>query len=71
MNLIKDKIVKILESAGVSGAELVLPPKPEMGDFALPCFALGKETKKNPAEAAVEIKNKLLALNFSPPMRGS
>lgn len=72
-NLIKNKIIKLLEEAGVSTAELVLPPKPEMGDLALPCFALAKETmpdgrqvKKNPAEAAIEIKNKLLAFNATP-----
>lgn len=66
INLIKNKIIKLLEVAGVPTAELVLPPKPEMGDLALPCFALAKEMKKNPAEAANEIKNKLLAFNAAP-----
>lgn len=66
LNLIKNKITKLLEEAGVPVAELVLPPKPEMGDFALPCFALAKVMQKSPVEAATEIKNKLLAFNASP-----
>lgn len=63
---IKIEIKKLLKEAGVSSeVDLVIPPKKEMGDLALPCFELSKEMKKNPAEVANEIKNKLVALGAS------
>jgi len=35
------------------------PPNPEMGDLSLPCFDLAKKEKKNPAEVAEDLKNKI------------
>jgi arginyl-tRNA synthetase len=46
-------------AGGVSAAEmeklLEVPPKPEMGDFALPCFTLAKRLRKNPAQIAQDL----------------
>ena len=36
-----------------------IPPNPEMGDYAYPCFNLSKEMKKNPNEIAKEIGEKI------------
>ena len=30
-----------------------IPPEEKMGDYALPCFALAKKMRKNPAMIAV------------------
>mgnify|MGYP001579861731 CR=1 FL=1 len=38
---------------------LVLPPKPEMGDFSFPCFTLAKGMGRNPAEIATELAAKI------------
>lgn len=35
------------------------PPKPELGDYAFPCFRLAKSLKKNPQQIAQELKAKL------------
>lgn len=37
-----------------------IPPKKELGDYALPCFTLAKKTNKNPNVIANEIKDKLI-----------
>jgi len=39
--------------------ELEVPPNPEMGDYAFPCFSLSKEWKKSPPDIANEIKERL------------
>ncbi len=44
---------------GEADAQLTAPPKPEMGDFAFPCFALAKQLKKAPPAIAVELTAKL------------
>ena len=36
-----------------------IPPAPEMGDYAFPCFSLAKIYKKNPNQIALELKDKL------------
>ena len=33
-----------------------IPPKPEMGDYAFPCFQLSKVMRKAPNMIAVELK---------------
>jgi len=43
---------KIQEILGLENLMFSTPPKPEMGDIALPCFELSKEKKQNPAEFA-------------------
>lgn len=57
---IKKEILGLLE--GVVGKEVELledqlgrPPKPEMGDFCFPCFALAGVMKKSPAAVADDI----------------
>jgi len=41
-----------------------VPPNPEMGDYAYPCFTLSKELKKNPNEIAKEIGEKIKSGNL-------
>ncbi len=36
-----------------------VPPNPELGDFAFPCFKLAKELRKAPPVIAAELKDKL------------
>lgn len=36
-----------------------VPPSPELGDYAFPCFSLAREMKKNPAEIANELSKKI------------
>lgn len=38
---------------------LEIPPKPELGDYAFPCFILAKELKKSPVEIAADITKKI------------
>ena len=60
MNTIHDQVKEILVEAGISGEiELASPPQPEMGDLAFGCFALAKEEKKNPAEVAAALADKI------------
>ncbi len=57
-------ITKLLKKAGVKGQIMLsTPPKPEMGDFAFPCFNLAKEAKINPAEAAKELAAQIAPAN--------
>jgi arginyl-tRNA synthetase len=51
---------KLTEFSGatVSPEDLVLPPKPEMGDLAFGCFKVAKAMGVNPAEAAKTIAEK-------------
>jgi arginyl-tRNA synthetase len=43
------------------GAQLTRPPKPEMGDYAFPCFNFAKRNKQAPAVAAAQLAEKLEA----------
>jgi arginyl-tRNA synthetase len=36
-----------------------IPPRPEMGDYAFPCFQLSKALRKAPVMIAEELKNKI------------
>ena len=49
----KEEIEKLVEN----------PPKPEMGDFAFPCFQLAKKMRKAPNMIASEVKEALGAIN--------
>ncbi|MEG1893803.1 MAG: arginine--tRNA ligase [Clostridia bacterium] len=48
---------------GIPAAELVdyieIPPNPEMGDYAFPCFRLAKSLKKAPAAIAAQLKDEV------------
>ena len=41
-----------------------IPPKPELGDFSFPCFALAKIMKKAPNTISSELKEKIVDENF-------
>lgn len=43
---------------------LEIPPKPEMGDFAFPCFRLAKVFRKAPQMIAEELKGKMELADF-------
>ncbi|MBI3034737.1 arginine--tRNA ligase, partial [Candidatus Woesearchaeota archaeon] len=59
MDGFKDAIISFLKKeANLENIELEVPPNPEMGDYAFPCFALAKEWKKAPNEIAQELKIK-------------
>jgi len=60
MDDIKDKIISILKKeTKLKEIQLESPPKPEMGDYAFPCFMLSKEWKKSPKDIAEEINEKI------------
>ena len=74
MDFRKD-IVGALTKAGVEekfAEELLeVPPQREMGDYAMPCFRLAKELKKNPAEIAKGLAEKIGARkNFRAEAKG-
>ncbi len=48
-----EEVVKVIE----------VPPQPEFGDFAFPCYGLAKVLKKNPAQVAAEIASSIAAGN--------
>lgn len=60
----KDKIVAVLKKI-ISMNEreiensLEIPPNPELGDYAFPCFILAKKIKKNPIEIAQGLSKKI------------
>ena len=57
----KQEVVKLLEKATKrKDLDLSIPPNSEMGDYAFPCFKLGK----NPKEAAEKLKKKLKLPKF-------
>jgi len=49
LKLKKEEIINFLE----------IPPSPELGDYAFPCFLLAKKYKKNPNQIAQELANKI------------
>ena len=50
----KDQIEKLIE----------IPPKPELGDYAFPCFQLAKEMRKAPQMIAQELSEKIGEQDF-------
>lgn len=52
------EIKKILQQF-VKNPILEVPPKQELGDYALPCFTLAKELKQNPFNIAKDIASKI------------
>ncbi|HLC97094.1 MAG TPA: arginine--tRNA ligase [Candidatus Nanoarchaeia archaeon] len=56
----KKEITKILEKeTKQKDIVLEIPPNPELGDFAFPCFSLAKVYKKSPIEIAQELAKKI------------
>ncbi len=60
MDEIRQQIEELLKKA-TKLPEIILevPPKPEMGDFAFPCFPLAKAFKKAPPEIAFDLNEKI------------
>lgn len=48
--------VSAITGVKISAHAVERPTKPEMGDLAIPCFSIAKETGKNPVEIAKEIE---------------
>ncbi|HWQ99879.1 MAG TPA: arginine--tRNA ligase [Candidatus Methylomirabilis sp.] len=58
---VKSHVAQRLTSASgvsVSPDDLVIPPRPELGDVAFGCFKLAKTLGKNPVEVAKEVVSK-------------
>ena len=60
----KKKVAELIKSQVDMDLETIeklieIPPKPEMGDFAFPCFQLAKAFRKAPNMIAEELKDKL------------
>ncbi|MBR6222737.1 MAG: arginine--tRNA ligase [Lachnospiraceae bacterium] len=66
----KQQIIDLLDKniEGMTAAEieplLEVPPKPDMGDFAFPCFRLAKTMKKAPQMIAQDIKEAIGEVDF-------
>ncbi|MBN2111898.1 arginine--tRNA ligase [Candidatus Woesearchaeota archaeon] len=62
MDKFRQKVLDALkkEMKGVKvEISLGVPPNPEMGDYAFPCFVLSKEFKKSPNQIAEELAKKI------------
>ncbi|MBS3131237.1 arginine--tRNA ligase [Candidatus Woesearchaeota archaeon] len=56
----REDIIELLKKeTNLDDIPLEKPPKPELGDYAFPCFSLSKQLKKSPAEIAKELSAKL------------
>lgn len=58
------EILKILKKETKQDLKLEIPPNPELGDYALPCFQLSKIYKKPPHEIANYLELKLKPSGF-------
>ena len=59
MDKFKEEITKAIKKEVKEDVELEVPPKPELGDYAFPCFSLAKVYKKNPNEIASDLAAKI------------
>ncbi len=57
------KIVEGIETADIL-ASIEIPPRPEMGDYAFPCFRLAKVMRKAPNMIAADIKDQIGDVDF-------
>lgn len=53
--IIEKELKKIIDEE----TSLEIPPNPEMGDYAFPCFTLSKKLKKSPIDIAKELEKKI------------
>lgn len=66
----KNKIVELIAQniEGMTNDEIAsfieIPPRPEMGDFAFPCFRLAKTMRKAPNMIAADIKDAIGEVDF-------
>ncbi|MEK6875775.1 MAG: arginine--tRNA ligase, partial [Nanoarchaeota archaeon] len=65
MDQFREEIIKAIKKE-VKDAEITLevPPNPELGDYAFPCFSLAKIYKKNPADIAKDLALKIKKSKF-------
>ena len=64
MDKFKEAIADFLrKETKIERREVEVPPNPEMGDYAFPCFVLAKEWKKSPNEIAQELSGKFKPSN--------
>ncbi|MBU3896302.1 arginine--tRNA ligase, partial [Patescibacteria group bacterium] len=59
MDIFKEHIINALKKEVKGNVELEIPPKPDMGDYAFPCFSLAKVYKKSPNEIAQDLAAKI------------
>ncbi len=65
MDEFKEVIIDFLKKeTNLENIELEIPPSPDMGDYAFPCFVLAKEWKKSPNEIAQELSKKFKPNNL-------
>ena len=62
MNFRKE-VAKILKKYNLPESLIQETPTPDMGDYAVPCFALSKKLKKAPQKIAEELANKIKLSN--------
>jgi arginyl-tRNA synthetase len=68
-NSLAGPLLQAIEKCGVEASVdevykfLVEPPNPDMGHLAFGCFVVAKGLKKAPAQAAIDIKNNLVAID--------
>jgi arginyl-tRNA synthetase len=65
MDKFKQHIQSFLKKeADVANAQLEIPPNPELGDYAFPCFSLSKQLKKAPQQIAKELATRFHSDNY-------
>ena len=64
MDKFKEEIIKAIKKEVKADIALEIPPKPELGDYAFPCFSLSKIYKKNPNEIASDLSKKIKKSKF-------
>lgn len=55
----KEIISMLKKETKLDNINLEIPPNPELGDYAFPCFSLSKTMKKDPKKIAEELAGKL------------
>ena len=71
----KEQIIKLLAEKLPSLTEaeiselIEIPPNPEMGDFAFPCFRLAKTLRKAPPMIAQELHDAITVPDFVEELR--
>lgn len=66
----KEKIAELISKniEGVDASDIIasieIPPRPDMGDYAFPCFRLAKIMRKAPNMIAVDIKEQIGDVDF-------
>ena len=66
----KEKIAELISKniEGVDASDIIasieIPPRPDMGDYAFPCFRLAKVMRKAPNMIAADIKEQIGDVDF-------